>query len=127
MADDKPSLEEILNSMPSYQRITFAKFESTGQVDEAGAAVPKRIVVVMSVGKKGWGFGEMSFIVNEQGQLFIDAETSSRETVKEFLGRMVDEAILDSDPDPEKHRLYNENTGVISCGCCGYEKKEEAA
>jgi len=102
---DEKSLKELLDAMPAYARVSFVRTD------------PKCTVVVMSVGKTGWGFGELKIVTRADGQVFINAETSSKETVMEFLKTMVDGAIMDTDTDPEKHRAFNEATGVISCGC----------
>lgn len=115
-------MQEILDGVKTYQRITYVNSEPSGEVDETGLSVPRRIVVVMSVGKKGWGFGEFTFVTNKEGRLFVDGEGSPREEIVAAFKRMLDGAVLDSDEDPEKHRLYNENSGVLSCSCCGYEK-----
>lgn len=110
----KEELMAILDEMPSYVRPSFAKFESEGE-DEGGFPVPKQVVYVLDVGKKGWGFGEITIITDATGQTFIDGERTSRETIKEFLCALVDGAILDTDEDPEKHRAYVKATNT-QCG-----------
>lgn len=119
------NIQEFLDKVPDYVKIIHASQELHPTPDEPDFALPKRAVVVLAVGRSGWGFGEIT-IIAEDGQIFIDAEMSGRETVKEFLNTLVAEAILDSDIHPDEHKLYNRVHGrqcSERCQIC-YPKEE---
>lgn len=78
----------------------------------------ERVVAMFQFSEKGFGFGEITIIQTAEG-CFLDTEHMSRETVKRFLGMLIDGAISDTDTEPEKHLLYNRVAGR-SCGAhCG--------
>jgi hypothetical protein len=79
------------------------------------AEPPMRATIVLAVSNPGWGFGEFTFIQDENGKLFLDTECSKVDTVIEALTEWVKGAITDHDTDPEKHKRYNEVRGSI-CG-----------
>jgi hypothetical protein len=110
--------------LPTYAQFARVYQENTGKI-KYDLPVPKKIWATLAVGAKGWGFGEIVFIQDcNTGQLYIDAETSGKQTVLKFLEYMVDGAIMDTEKDPAKHRQYNKARGVISCGCgCGWNKR----
>lgn len=121
MHKHKANLQEFLDKVPVYTKITFVKQENTGEIDVAGCPIPKRIVITISFGETGFGFGEIAIIQDEAGQVFLDTESMSKKTVLHLLGRLIEGAIDDRDEDPERHRKYNEvmqRTCGDSCKVC---------
>lgn len=57
----------------------------------------KKNTFVIRWSKTGYGFGELVLMIGEDGRCVIDDECSSRETVKEILGYLVDGAKFVSD------------------------------
>lgn len=119
-------LKKILDSCPSYCEIGYARSDMKDP-DEHGMKRPDRAVVVLSVGKTGWGFGEFSFVQDENGKLFVDTECTSLKTAIGIITEWLGTATTDWDEDPEKHKRYNE-VMQRSCGerckVC-YPKDEE--
>ncbi len=103
MAD---KLKDIFDSFSTYCEIGYAK--SNHKETDDHTERPTRATVVLSVGKKGWGFGEFAFVQDEKGQLFIDTECSNLETVIEAVTNWIKGGITDWDKDPERHKRYNE-------------------
>jgi hypothetical protein len=97
------TLKEIMGSMPTRTSLTFASFESTGKEDE----VPKRISAVFSFSKQGFGFGEVAVVTDADGQTYIDSESMNKETLAGIFQALLDDAIFDTDEDPERHRKYD--------------------
>lgn len=80
--------------------------------------------ISFSFSEKGFGFGEI-YIIMLNGQVFVDGESMSRELIKEIVDRIsednrvalsehgilipqiIDKAILDTDNNPDNHRLFN--------------------
>lgn len=95
-------LQKILDKMPTYCAVTYARGDKIEpeELDEIGMPKFKRLVVGFNFSEAGFGFGEIVIVVDPAtGKHYIDAETMSREHVKALLGLMVDNAILDTDPD----------------------------
>lgn len=108
--------QEIVDGMPTHVLPSFARMSEVKDVEDA----PDEIVMGFSVSEKGWGFGEF-VIALRQGKVFIDTEYEGGERIVEFVKRMVASAVLDTDQDPERHKLYNEVMGRRcgeSCGVC---------
>ena len=107
----KLKFADIVANLPTTCEIRYAKSEHEGETYEP----PKRACLVLAVSKPGWGFGEFTFIQDENGKLFLDTECSNVDTVLEALEYWVKSAITDHDKDPEKHKLYNKVRGSV-CG-----------
>jgi hypothetical protein len=108
--------KDLLNSVPSHVQIRWANVEGDGKLDpDTGEEGVKCAVVVLSFSASGFGFGELTFVQDEHGQLYLDTECIGRKKVMEFLQMWVDSAITDSETDPGKHARYNEVHGR-SCG-----------
>lgn len=71
----------------------FEGLSDTASVVKVNA--PNTLYVQWSL--KGYGFGTFTFVVKEDGVLWVDDECSSRETVKKVLGILIDNATFDSD------------------------------
>jgi len=107
VGNKKPTLEECLGGLETSTTLSWARQENTGERDESGLEIPKRISVGFHFSEKNYGFGDIS-IVWEAGQIFIDSEYMPAAKVKEILGRVIDHAIFDWDKDPERHRRYSQ-------------------
>jgi len=116
--DDKGrKLQAIFNQMPSRVSLVYGYTEGPPSIEdeyEKGVRA-KKVVAVFAFSMKGYGFGELTFVTDEDGQTCIDTECSGRKKVKEMLGWLVDHAIIDHETDPEKHKRYNEVRGA-RCG-----------
>jgi hypothetical protein len=89
---------------------------------------PEKSYVVFAFSEKGYGFGEITMACDSEGQMYIDTEASSPETVKRILSRIVDNAILDRETDPERHKKFNTFMGRIcseACPICHPKEKSE--
>jgi hypothetical protein len=131
-------LQEVFDQMETRTTLDFCRFEGTGTFDEAmGVEIPKRLTVCFSFSEKGFGFGEVVLVVDEKGRAFVDGETMSRDHVKRIIGALIDNAIMDTDEDPERHKLFDkvmhrscgspecptnveENTPCYNCDNKGY-------
>jgi len=103
-------LKDIFDKVPNYTQIRFASCE-LHEDDTEGMRLPKKATLVIAFGKPGFGFGEFTFVQDSDGKLYLDTECSNRETVIECLAQLVNEAIVDWDQDPIKHKKYNEIRG----------------
>jgi hypothetical protein len=106
-----------------YSEESMAKY-SQGDVD----VYPEKSVAVFAFSEKGYGFGEITMACDSEGQMYIDTEASSPETVKRILARIVDSAILDRETDPERHKKFNTFMGRIcseACPICHPKEKSE--
>lgn len=104
------AFKKILDETPAYVQITFGSSEHD-PADVHGIKLPKRASLVLAFGEPGYGFGELTFVQDAKGQLFLDTECTSLDRVKAFLAKWVDSAILDTDDDPAHHARYNEVRG----------------
>lgn len=112
------SFDEIVSTFPTNTYLSYAHQENTGEQDkDTGQDIPKRIVVEISFSEQGFGFGSITFIQTDEG-LFLDTECMSKKKAKEILWRLIDNAIIDHETDPEKHKLYNKVRGAICGGHC---------
>lgn len=106
-----PKFEDIIANLPKSCEIRFANsVHATGIYGP-----PERATLVLGVSSPKWGFGEFTFIQDEKGQLYLDTECSSVDTVIEALAEWIKGAITDHNQDPEKHKRYNEVRGSV-CG-----------
>jgi hypothetical protein len=96
-------LDDIMAKIPTATTLSF------------GRQTEDRTVAVFKFAETGFGFGEITFVADAEGRLFLDGECMSRDKIKEILGRAVDDAILDTETDPDLHALYNEVKGR-TCG-----------
>ena len=108
---------DIVANIPAYCEIRYANtiYDETKTIEYTGEPLLKRASIVLAVGKPGWGFGEFTFIQDENGKLFLDTECSKVDTVIEALTEWIKGAITDHDQNPENHKRYNEVRGSI-CG-----------
>jgi len=111
------NVQEIVEEIPTTTQLTFARFEGTGEEDEIGFEIPKKVVAVFSFSKKNFGFGDITLVRDENGQMYVDSERISKETVLEIFKDLFDEAIFDWEEDPEKHRRYHEVMGGWCSKC----------
>ena len=100
-------LDKVMAGLPTRTKLEYCQFEASGKKTKWGAEVPKRMVLVLSFAEVGFGFGEVTIMTDKKGQVYIDGETMSREHVKVILSRLVDDAIMDREDDPKKHRAYD--------------------
>jgi hypothetical protein len=110
-------LQALFDQMPTHVSLVYGYTEDPPSIEdecEKGAR-PKRVTAVFAFSVKGMGFGELTFVTDQDGQTYLDTEHTSLATVKEMLGWLVDHAIIDHETDPEKHRKYNEVRGA-TCG-----------
>lgn len=104
-------IKRFFDSLPMNVVVSYVRQEPASvEVDE----LADRTVIVVSYSEPSYGFGDFAFVQTEEG-LFLDTETSGPDRVKKYLEYLVDNAILDTDQDPESHLLYNKVMGRI-CG-----------
>lgn len=110
-------LKDLFGELPSYTQLTFGnhKYDMEAEPGPDGQHPLKEAVAVFSFCEKGFGFGELTLVVDAQGQHYLDTESTNLKRVRELLLRVLDTAILDTDMDPEKHRRYNAQMGR-TCG-----------
>lgn len=108
-------------TMPQQSRLVYASFEAADEVpndDPVRLSVdepdPKKVVLVLGYSEPGWGFGQFTIIQTPEG-VFLDTEMTNPEKVKAAFCALIDGAIVDHDPDPERHAKYNAATGT-RCG-----------
>lgn len=114
------AFKKILDATPAYVQIRYASSEHD-PADVDMLKLPTRASLVIAFGEPGFGFGELTFVQDDTGQLFLDTEHTNKKTVKEFLSKWVDSAFLDTEDDPMKHARYNEvrkRTCGASCRIC---------
>lgn len=107
-----------------YSDETIEKYQSGEDIE----ARPERVCAVFAFSENGFGFGEITVACDAEGQMYIDTERSSRETVKRILSRIVDHAIIDGETDPERHKKYNafmKSTCSHACAICYPKEKTE--
>jgi hypothetical protein len=102
-------LDLLLSQFPTSVRLSYGAAKGGPTARDPGK-VAERVVAMFQFSEKGFGFGEITIMQTKEG-CFIDTEHMSRETVKRFLGALVDGAVTDTDDDPEKHLLYNQEAG----------------
>lgn len=102
-------IKHFLNSLPMVVDLTYGDSAKKGRPTQG-----HDVIACFSYSEPGYGFGEFSLRQTEEG-LFLDTEISGPERVKKYLEWLVDNAILDTDQDPERHLLYNKVMGR-SCG-----------
>lgn len=56
-----------------------------------GAEVQDKAHIIVGWGRKGWGFGEVTFIVKD-GKLICDSELMGRDFIKKVLVALVDQS-----------------------------------
>lgn len=71
-------------------------------LDSCGDGVDLHQPFTISWSMKGVGFGQYRFYTDENGQLHIDNECMSKNSIKRVLEIMVDNAILDDPMLPRK-------------------------
>ena len=108
-------VSSLLSQFPTY--VSLARGFTRGGSDDPEGPPPDEVVAVFQFSEKGFGFGEIALIQTKEG-CFIDTEHMSRETVKRFLGMLIDGAVTDTDTEPEKHLLYNRVAGRRCGGQC---------
>ncbi len=106
---DSDELKSLLSQFPTSVRLAWGRAEGGPTAEEPGKEATKA-VAVFEFSEKGFGFGQITFIQTVEG-CFLDTEHMSRETVKRFLGLLIDGAVTDTDAEPEKHLLYNRVAG----------------
>lgn len=100
-------LKKVLDSCPTNVALGYAR-SRPNETDEL--APPEEVVVVLAFTEKGFGFGEVSIHQTQEG-VFLDTECMSLDRVKRYFNSLLDKAILDTDEDPERHKLYNRVMG----------------
>lgn len=118
------AFKKILDATPAYVQMTYGSSEHD-PADVDGLKLPTRASLVLAFGAPGFGFGELTFVQDGEGQLYLDTECTNLERVKAFLSQWVDSAILDTDDDPVRHTRYNEVRGRHCgehCRVCGGPK-----
>lgn len=116
-SDNKKTAEHVFASLPSSIQIVHASCEIEEGEGRHVMDPCKKAWVTISFSEKGFGFGEILLVQTKKG-LFIDSERMGREGVMHFLQAMVDSAIFDTETDPEKHALFNEERGRWCGGRC---------
>ncbi len=102
-------LHALLSQFPTSVCLSWGRTEGGPTAEDPEKAADKA-VAVFQFSEKGFGFGQITFIQTAEG-CFLDTEHMSRETVKRFLGMLIDGAVTDTDTEPEKHVLYNRVAG----------------
>ena len=65
---------------------------------------------VVSYGAKGFGFGNVSFVIKKDGSLVCDSEREDRETVKYILNCLVDRAEFKDSRKGEAEPVANDSS-----------------
>lgn len=117
MADESKNFQKILDGCPTYATLSYGSFKGTGEQNELGFEKPKRVAAVFDFSIEGFGFGELTLVRDENGQMYIDTECMSKERVKSILCHIVDSAITDREEDPERHIQYHEVMGGFCREC----------
>lgn len=116
------TFQDVFDKLPTNVQLIFARQVNSEIKDEGGCPIPERIAIGVGFSEKGFGFGEITIVADKDGQVYIDTECMSRDRIKRYLCRLVDEAITDTDKDPEKHARYckvmNQRCGE-GCSACG--------
>ncbi len=76
-------------------------------LDSCGDGIDLHDSFTISWSMKGVGFGQYRFYNDDEGQLHIDNECMSKESIKRVLEIMVDNAVLD---DPMLQTSSEENS-----------------
>ncbi len=101
-------LTELFRNLPWQVSLETAYHKESGETEpETGRPIIEEATACFSFSEPGFGFGEFA-IVQRGNEVFIDAETMSKERVMKYLERLIDNAILDTDDDPMRHKRYNE-------------------
>ncbi|MHB8107911.1 MAG: hypothetical protein ACYDH4_10885 [Candidatus Cryosericum sp.] len=124
IAKEASALQDTLDKFPTEVWLTYAKCEPGEPLKDDGRKVvlgieqppPKRVVIALEFSVQGFGFGEVTLIQTPKG-VFLDTERMSLERVKKYFAMLLDGAITDWEEDPEKHKLYDEETGR-GCAVC---------
>lgn len=96
--------QAIVDKMPTHVYLSYGKVEPAGV--NVMEVMPDKVYACINFSEKGFGFGEIGIFTDKEGQTYIDSECMSREAVLHFLTKLVEDAILDTDEDPEKHAKY---------------------
>jgi hypothetical protein len=110
---DSSELDALMAQFPTSVRLAYGHADGGPTAEDPGKEA-ERAVAMFQFSEKGFGFGEITIVQTPEG-CFLDTEHMSRETVKRFLGMLIDGAIADTDTEPEKHLLYNRVAGR-TCG-----------
>lgn len=116
----KSKLEEAMARVPRYAKFTYANMEHDKEdpADEGDERMPKKVAIVLSFSEPGFGFGEITLIQNDKGQLFVDTECTGKLMALRFFLNALDDAITDQNMTPSKHKLYNEVMGRTCSSDC---------
>jgi hypothetical protein len=128
MSSKADELRAIFDKMPDAIRLTYARQDDAVGPDgkpvtdpDTGDTVPERVTAVIAFSESGFGFGDIAIVADRDGQTYIDGEGMPRWKIKELLGRLVDSAILDTDPDVNLHAKYKQAMGQqcgLGCPAC---------
>jgi hypothetical protein len=113
------TLKEIMAGIPTKVTLSYGSHKA-GAPQEGLHPLeipPEEVVVVFQFSETGFGFGEITIVQTQKG-VFVDTECMGREKVQQYLSAFLASAILDTDVDPEKHALYNEERGSRCGGGC---------
>jgi hypothetical protein len=95
MPEDKgEKLQKIWDATPSYAEL--AVFDNRKNPDWPKEHGPGRAGFVVSWGMPGTGFGELTFVLGEDGKLILETECMSKDFVKHILNKLIDDATLES-------------------------------
>lgn len=106
MSDEakKPDLQRVLDGFPDDVKLSYASMMGVPGED------PDEVILIVSFSERGYGFGEIAIVQTPEGTI-IDAETASLARVKKYFDALLDNAILDTDMDPTRHKLFNRIRG----------------
>ena len=99
---DLSELRKMMAEMPNQARLGYGSIKRVEGQEE-----PERVCSVIQWSMKGVGFGELTIVQTPKG-VFMETECMGPAFVKEVFLMLANVAILDTDKDPEKHKLYNE-------------------
>jgi len=119
----RKSIESLMGELETSVELVFGK--NAGDGGQFGYY--PEVTIVLSFSEKGFGFGEVTIKKHPKG-VCVDTERMSLERVKKYLSSLVDGAVLDTDDDPDKHRLYNEVMGRrcgLGCPVCSPGQSED--
>jgi hypothetical protein len=120
--DSTSTLQNVMDGLPTNVALSYAHTKKRdGVASDDFESTPKEVVVVLTFSEKGFGFGEVAIMQTDDG-VFVNSECMSRDRVRRYLLALLDNAVFDTDTDPDHHALYNRVMGrTCSDGCliCG--------
>jgi hypothetical protein len=105
-SNKRKSLETLMGEIDSHVELVYGA--NRGEPIDYGNFPD--VTVVINFSERGFGFGQIAIRKHPKG-VFVDTECMSLDRVKRYLASLLDGAVLDTDDEASKHKLYNEVMG----------------